>query len=362
MNRLGVIIVSYNVRDLLRNCLRSVFASAAHSVEWLHVDVTVVDNASHDGSAAMVAAEFPHVKLMASEKNLGFTGGNNLALQELRIADGELRRADGEGQIARGELRGATPAPIPSPQSPVPNPPPPDFVLLLNPDTEIVDDALGRMVNCLLERPRAGACGAQLRYGSGQFQHGAFRFPSLAQVAMDVLPLAEVPGVRRFLPRLLDSGLNGRYAQSLWQETQPFAVDFVLGAALMVRVEAIRQVGVLDDGYFMYCEEMDWCLRLQQAGWTVYAVPSASVIHYEGQSSKQVPWVTVERLWRSRFRFYHKHKSLYPHGYVLAVRALVQVGLSTRGWLARRRFARGEISGTALGDELSTYQQISKQG
>jgi N-acetylglucosaminyl-diphospho-decaprenol L-rhamnosyltransferase len=253
-------------------------------------------------------------------------------------------------------------SPVPNPQSPVPNPPPPDFALLLNPDTEIVDDALGRMVRCLLERPQAGACGAQLRYGSGQFQHGAFCFPSLAQVALDVLPLVEVPGFRRFLPRLLNSSLNGRYAQSLWQGTEPFPVDFVLGAALLVRVEAIQQVGVLDDGYFMYCEEMDWCLRLQQAGWTVYAVPSASVIHHEGQSSKQVPWVTVERLWRSRFRFYRKHTERYPRRYVLAVRALVQVGLSTRGWLARRRFARGQISGTALGDELSTYQQILRQG
>ncbi len=347
MIRLTVIIVSYNVCDLLRRCLRSVFASAAHSADWLDVDVIVVDNASHDGSAEMVDAEFPGVALMALETNLGFTGGNNLALGTLGIAG-----CEGRGPKVKA---------VSTPHAPIPNPQSPDFVLLLNPDTEIVDDALGRMVSCLRERPRAGACGAQLRYGSGHFQHGAFRFPSLMQVALDVLPLAEIPGVRRLLPILLDSGLNGRYPQASWQGSEPFPVDFVLGAALMVRVEAIRQVGLLDDGYFMYCEEMDWCLRLHEAGWMVYAVPAAQVIHYEGQSSKQVRWVTVERLWRSRFRFYGKHQDRYSRQYLLGLQMLVRVGFAARSWLARRRFLRGEINGTALANEIATYGRIWAQ-
>jgi GT2 family glycosyltransferase len=180
-------------------------------------------------------------------------------------------------------------------------------------------------------------------------------------VAFDLLPLAQVLGLRRFLPRLLDSRLNGRYPQSLWQGSEPFPVDFVLGAALMVRSEAIRQVGVLDDGYFMYCEEMDWCLRLQQAGWPVYAVPTAQVIHHEGQSSQQVPWTSFERLWRSRFRFYRKHTDLYPPGYGVLLEAFVKRCLAIRGWQARRRFARGEITGTSLAEELATYARL-RQG
>ncbi|MEZ4638612.1 MAG: glycosyltransferase family 2 protein [Caldilineaceae bacterium] len=339
MLRLSTIIVSYNVRDLLRDCLRSVFASAAHSADWLHVDMIVVDNASHDGSAEMVAAEFPQVTLIASETNLGFTGGNNRALAELGMADCERRGAM---------------------QSPVPNPQSPDFVLLLNPDTELVDDALGQMVRCLMERPR----------------WSVWRAATLRQWTVPTrrvsVPVSGAGGVGRAAvgrdPRCaaLFAALAGQHAERTLSPIDlagdlPFPVDFVLGAALMVRTEAIRQVGLLDDGYFMYCEEMDWCLRLQQAGWAVYAAPSALVIHHEGQSSKQVRWATLQRIWRSRFRFYHKHGDRYPGWYVHAVRVLVWAGLSARGRLARRRFARGEINGAALGDELSTYAQILKK-
>jgi GT2 family glycosyltransferase len=326
---------------LLRACLRSIFASASHSADWLDVDVIVVDNASHDGSAQMVAAEFPSVRLIASPQNLGFTGGNNLALRQLSVITDQLS--------------------VTNTQYPIPNIQYPDFILLLNPDAELTDDALGRMVAFLRDHPRAGACGARLSYGDGRFQHGAFHFPTLMQIALDLLPLTEIPGLRRFLPRLLDSRWNGRYPQSQWRGEDPFPVDFVLGAALMARTEAIRQIGPLDDGYFMYCEEMDWCLRLRQAGWTIHALPTARVIHHEGQSSRQVRWVAVERLWRSRFRFYRKHQNRYPRSYLLALRTLVRVGFFMHGWLARRRFTHGKIDGVALAEELSTYQKVLKQ-
>ncbi len=325
---LAVVIVSYNVRELLGRCLESVFASAGRSGDWLRVDVLVVDNASRDGSAQMVAERFPQVHLLALDENLGFAGGNNRALRELGF--GEVR--------AKGKS--------------------PDFVLLLNPDTELVDDALGQMVSFLQEHPQAGACGAHLRYGDGRFQHGAFRFPGLMQVALDLFPWDQAPGLRRFLPRLLDSRLNGRYPRHLWEGPGPFPVDFVLGAALMVRTEAIRQVGLLDEGYFMYCEEMDWCLRLGEAGWTVHALPTARVIHHEGQSSRQIPWTSFRRLWRSRFRFYAKHRKRYPPGFVRALRGLVWAGLGLRSWLARRRFARGEITGLELAEELDAYAAV----
>jgi N-acetylglucosaminyl-diphospho-decaprenol L-rhamnosyltransferase len=366
MTQLTVIIVSYNVRDLLRNCLRSIFASASHSADWLNVEIIVVDNASHDGSAEMVAAEFPSVRLIASAQNLGFTGGNNLALTNVGFFEtGRPRTADGGRPGFTHHAPRTTQyvqSPIPSPQSPVPSHQSPDFILLLNPDAELTDDALGKMAAFLRDHLGAGTCGARLSYGDGGFQHGAFHFPTLMQIALDLLPLAEIPGVRRFLPRLLDSRWNGRYPQQQWRSVDPFLVDFVLGAALMVRAEAIHQVGLLDDGYFMYCEEMDWCLRFRQAGWTIHALPTARVIHHEGQSSRQVRWVSVERLWRSRFRFYRKHQDRYAPEYLLALRMLVQMGFSMRGWLARRRFAHGKIDGAALADELSTYRQILKEG
>lgn len=332
--RLAVIIVSYNVVSLLRNCLNSLAASAAANADWLIVDTVVVDNASADGSAAMVASEFPHIRLIASDTNLGFTGGNNLALRSLGFSD-------------------------PS-HSPLPTPHSPDFVLLLNPDTLLEKDALGRMVAFLRDNFYAGAVGAHLRYGDGAFQHGAFHFPGLAQVALDLLPVADLPGVRRFLPRLLDSRTNGRYPRQLWEGDAPFPVDFVLGAALMVRGAAIRQVGLLDDDYFMYCEEMDWCLRLGKAGWRVSALPTAHITHLEGQSSRQVRWDAFERLWRSRFRFYQKHRVHYPYGFLFFLRLLIWIGLWMRAALARRKFAQGKLSGQLLERELAAYTTIRR--
>lgn len=332
--RLAVIVLSYNTRDLLRQCLRSVLASATLTADRLAVDLVVVDNASPDGSAIMVATEFPQVHLVASPTNLGFTGGNNLALRQL----GFPVESVGPGA---SEAVGLLPAA--------------DFVLLLNADTEVLGDALWQMVQALAAAPQAGACGAHLTYGSGQFQHGAFYFPSLLQIALDFFPLTALPGIHR----LHNSRFNGRYPQQLWQGSTPFPVDFVLGAAMLVRGSAIQQVGGLDNEFFMYCEEMDWALRLQQAGWQILAVPTARVIHYEGQSSRQVRWSAYERLWRSRFRFYQKHRPRYSTYYLWWVRQLVRLGLQVRAWQARRRFRTGQISGAALAEELKAYQLVA---
>lgn len=332
--RLAVVIVSYNVRDLLRRCLQSVCASARHSKGWLAVDVTVVDNASHDGSAQMVAAEFPHVKLSAMTDNLGFTRANNFALRGLGFgADSEERAASA-----------------------------PDLVLLLNPDTEVVDDALGKLAAFMRDNRSAGACGPRLHYEDGSLQHGGFAFPGLAQVALDLLPLAGLPGLSRLLQRLLQSRLNGRYSRRQWLGVAPFQVDFVLGAALMARGDSIRAVGLLDEGYFMYCEEMDWCLRMGEAGLPTYAVPTAQIVHFEGRSSSQVRWQSFERLWASRFRFFRRHAHLYPHGFHLLLHPLVRLGLAWNGWNARREFAQGRLSGDRLGEQLDAYAKVMDLG
>jgi hypothetical protein len=332
--KVAVIVVSFNTRDLLRNCLHSVYTSAAAGPEPLDVTVVVVDNASRDGSAAMAAAEFSQTRLIAAERNLGFTGANNLALKNLGFGREPLGR----------ELRLEDHASLP------------DFVLLLNADAELIGDALYTMATFLRDAPSAGVCGARLQYGDGRFQHGAFRFPTLFQIALDFFPLTGAPGAHR----LHNSLLNGRYPARLWQGQRPFPVDFVLGAAMMVRGAAIEQVGGLDDGYFMYCEEVDWCLRLAEASWPAYALPSARVIHHEGQSSRQTRWTAYEQLWRSRFRFYAKHRRRYPAGYLTVLRALVRVGLKACAWQARRRFAQGEITGVALAEELAAYAQVAQ--
>ncbi|MEZ4866183.1 MAG: glycosyltransferase family 2 protein [Caldilineaceae bacterium] len=333
--KLAVIILNYNTRDLLRQCLHSVLTSAALTQEHLTVELWVVDNASPDGSATMVTAEFPQVRLLASQRNLGYTGGNNWALTQLGFPVDEQKG-----------LRDLAPTQVDVER--------PDFVLLLNADTEIVGDALWQMAKVLSTEPTAGVCGAHLAYGDGSFQHGAFAFPSLWQVALDFFPFAGVRGAQR----LHNSAINGRYAAKLWQGQQPFPVDFVLGAALMVRREAILQVGGLDDDFFMYCEEMDWCLRIQKAGWEVYVAPAAHVTHYEGQSSRQVRWPAYVQLWRSRFRFYMKHHQLYPAYYMDAVRVLIRLGLWRRTQTAWHRFQHGQLSGRELAEELSAYVLI----
>lgn len=215
---------------------------------------------------------------------------------------------------------------------------------------------MAHMTAFLHGQPTAGACGAHLHYGDGRFQHGAFRFPTLAQVVLDLWPVYRLPGGHR----LYDSFLNGRYPHRLWQGEKPFPVDFTLGAALMLRREAVQTVGGLDEGFFMYCEEMDWCLRLWQTQWPVYAVPQAHITHYEGQSSRQTPWTAQVQLWRSRLRFFHKHRQRYTLTFVLALRLILRLYLAARRRDAQDRFDRGETDGVATAAELAAYTEIGR--
>lgn len=311
---LAIIIVSYNVQALLHACLVSLFASLARTPE-LAAEVWVVDNASADGSAAMVAAEFPPVRLVASPDNLGYTAGNNLALQLMGFTPvgGEARPLTAYAWAA-GLPRSATQ---------------PRHVWLLNPDTVVQGDAPAQLVRFLDETTQAGACGAQLSYADGSFQHGAFRFPGLAQLGLDFFP---PPG--RLNQPVLDSRLNGRYSHRLVAAGQPFPVDFVLGATLMARGETLRQVGLLDESYFMYCEEMDWQRRAQRAGWSVHCVPGARVVHVAGASSSQFRSRSFVALWQSRLRYFERyHGPLFNR----AAAGLIRAGLRAEARRARRQ-------------------------
>ena len=289
MTDLGIVIVSWNVRELLAACLESVYQELTADRGPRAAELVVVDNASADGSADMVRERFPQVKLIVSDKNLGFAGGNNLGIRSLGLG-----------------------SPTSILQPPTSNLQPPTYILLLNPDTVVHGNALETMVRFMDATPQAGVCGARLIHGDRSFQHSAFGFPGLWQIVLDM------PGVHG---RLLESRLNGRYSRTRYASEQPFEIDHPLGASFMVRSEAIRQVGLMDEGFHMYCEEIDWAWRIKSAGWRAFCVPHAEIVHYGGQSTQQIKPEMIVALWTSRLRLYRKH---YPGWKLNAAKWLVR--------------------------------------
>ena len=251
---LSIIIVSWNVRDLLRACLVSIRDSAcSYSVE-----VFVVDNASSDGSPEMVAREFPWVRSVRNSTNTGFTRGNNQALA-----------------LSRGR-----------------------YVLFLNPDTEVKRDALAVMLAYMDAHPRTGALGPQLRYGDGSLQSSRRRFPTFGTALFESTPLAW---------HWQANPWAARYHMADTPDEQTQQVDWGVGAALLVRRSVVEQIGGFDEGYFMYSEELDWCRRASLADWKTVYLPAALVIHYEGKSSEQAVAARHIRFQTSKLRYFRKY-------------------------------------------------------
>jgi N-acetylglucosaminyl-diphospho-decaprenol L-rhamnosyltransferase len=250
---LSIIVVNWNVRELLRRCLESI---AAGGERW-GLEVVVVDNASDDGSVEMVRREFPWVRLVASPVNLGFTGGNNLGM------------ADSRGR----------------------------YLLLLNPDTEIVGDSLSRMLAYMEAHPEVGALGPKLLYPDGSVQSSRRRFPTLKTMFLESTILQQWWPENDTLQRyyILDR------PDDVTQE-----VDWLRGACLLIRRRALEEIGPLDERFFMYFEELDWCRRCRQSGWQVVYLPAAEVIHHEGGSSSQV--VAARHLYFQRSKLYYTRK------------------------------------------------------
>jgi N-acetylglucosaminyl-diphospho-decaprenol L-rhamnosyltransferase len=249
---LTVVVISWNVRDLLRRCLQSI------DLKDGTVEVIVVDNASTDGSTTMVRDEFPGVRLVANQENRGFTAANN---QGLELGTGR-------------------------------------HLLLLNPDTEVVGDALSGMVGYMDAHPHVGALGPRLCFPDGRLQSSRRRFPTFWTALVESTVIQEWWRDNRILRRY--------YMQDTPDDVIQ-AVDWVVGACLLVRRETYRQVGGLDEGFFMYSEEMDWCRRIKMAGWQVVYLPTATVLHHEGKSSEQVVAARHIYFQSSKVRYFRKH-------------------------------------------------------
>lgn len=241
----------------------------------------MLDNASRDGSAEMVRRHFPRVRLLESAENLGFARGYNRATQ------------DAEGR----------------------------HVFILNPDTVVQPGALGRLVAFLDGHPAAGAAAPRLLNSDGSLQASCRRFPT---------PLAAILR-NTFLGRLVPRNRHARaYLMADWDHSSVREVDWVSGAAMCVRRKTWEEVGGFDEGFFMYAEDMDWCLRAHHAGWGIYYVPDAVVTHHIGRSSDQRPLAMVMTFHRSMARFYRKHYApRWPRG----TRWLPLLGIWTRAAL-----------------------------
>ena len=306
---IGVIIVSYNTCALLRGCLASLRGCT------LPLRTVVVDNGSRDGSVAMVRADFPEVSLIEPGANLGFAAGNNCGLEVLFGSTADT----------------------------------PPYVLLLNPDTVVHEGAIEALAAFLAAHPRVGVAGPRLLNPDGTRQPAAFRFPTFSMTALDLFPPGEVlPG------RLYDSWWHGRYPQER-RANEPFPIDHPLGACMLVRRTVIEQTGGFDPTFFMYAEEIEWCLRIRRAGWAIWQIPAARVTHYGGASTGQFRANMQIALWESRMRLFRMH---YPPWFVRANAALIQAGMLRSSVLAWRDFARGALDHSELRERLWTFGQI----
>jgi N-acetylglucosaminyl-diphospho-decaprenol L-rhamnosyltransferase len=340
---LSIIIVSWNVRNLLGACLTSLRetsgitwvgafpvlpdpdpggpvraaarardGAAPEAMQVLRAEVIVVDNASSDGTAALVAEAFPWARLVANTDNRGFTGGNNQGMA-----------------LSRGR-----------------------HVFFLNPDTEVPGDALIRLVTYIDGHPAVGAVGPELRYGDGTPQGSRRRFPTLAMALCESTPLAW------HWPQAHNQWAQRYHLEDRPSGREPEPVDWLVGAALLVRRTAIDQVGGFDEGYFMYSEELDWCRRAAAEGWQIVYLPGTCVIHHEGKSSEQVVAARHIRFQTSKVRYFRKFHGPVPATVLRAILLAMFAGewlLEGAKWLAgSRRYLRAE--------RMAAYNQLLRSG
>jgi len=283
---LGIVIVNWNTRDLLRKCLQTVMASEGDFT----YKVVVVDNASTDGSPDMVRDEFPEVELIASEVNGGFSYGNNIGLRELGY--------HGPGDVADDAPR---------------------YALLLNPDTEVPSDSLYKMTQFMDANPQVGIAGPKLLLPDGSLDKACRRsFPTPTVAFYHFSRLAKLfPNSPRF----------ARYNMTFKPIDEQIEVDTVVGAYMQLRREVIADVGLLDEAFFMYGEDIDWSYRAKAAGWTVVYYPEVIVWHIKRAASRKSKKAQFE-FTRAMLLFYRKH---YRATTPLWMHLLILMGLTVKG-------------------------------
>lgn len=269
---LSIVIVSWNTRAFLSRCLQAVRDEVA-ALPAGAVETTVVDNASSDDSVAMVARDHPAVTLIANDRNLGFARACN---QAIRVSSGK-------------------------------------YVLLLNPDCELQPSALATLIAVLDDNPKVAAAGARLLDSDGGLQQSCSRFPTLGR---ELYRLFHLDRLRPW----------ACYPMAQWPASAARAVDCVQGACMILRAEALQAVGLLDEDYFIYTEEVDLCRRLCAGGWLTYWVPGAVALHHGGRSTAQAEAPMFLQLYRSKVLYFRKHHGPATASLYKGVLALAAVG------------------------------------
>ncbi len=275
-----IVIVGYNCREALQTCLLKLIA------EGYPPRILVVDNASTDGTAEMIARDFPTVQLIQNTSNLGFAAACN---QGIRASTS-------------------------------------DFILLLNPDTLLKRATLQKLCDIMRAQPNIGACGPCVLNTDGTLQPSCRRFPTLGAMVCDELGLSHLfPHSRRL----------AKYRMHGWLHDENRDVDQLMGSCLLVRRTALEQNGLLDESFFLYFEEVDLCLRLQRTGWRILFVADQNVTHLGGESSKIDPRNALGHRYRSLFAFYRKH---YPLWQLPILRLAVQIAALSRVVFGQRDY------------------------
>ena len=271
---ISIIIVSYNTRDLLRECLSSIYDTIGH----LDIEVIVVDNNSSDGSAEMVKGLFPEVILLQNEVNIGFAPANNQGIE-----------------IAKGR-----------------------HILLLNPDTEVMENSIKSMYDFLEKRPDVGIVGCSIFNSNGLQYLSAGRFPNFFRIFTQSIFIDKL---FTYLPKLKNYTINISDLNKVQE------VDWATGACLMIRKKVFDDVGTLDGKYFLYFEEVDLCYRAKKAGWKIYFNPDAKIIHHLAQSTKQNFKKTIFEFYRSNYYYFYKNHS---DSALFLLRAIISLGIILR--------------------------------
>jgi len=250
----SIIIVAWNVQDFLHNCLKSIYKES----KGIEFEVIYVDNASKDGSVEMVRKNFPKVKIIQNSRNKGFTAANNQAIEE-----------------AKGR-----------------------YVLLLNSDTIVLDDAIAKTIKFADAYPRTAVVGCKVLNPDKTLQPTCFMFPSILNMLLSTSYLYKLFRKSKFF---------GRERMTWWDRSDTREVDVVTGCYMLVRRKAIDQAGVMDERFFIYADETDWCYRFKKRGWKILFVSEPEIIHYGGQTTKQKADTFKFQLHGSKLIFMKKH-------------------------------------------------------